>query len=77
MKVRVKEVRTGFFAFYGGMRRYPGDEFPLEAESHFSKAWMEKVEEVKPEVKPVEKAKPKSKSTPKSRAKPKQEEGGE
>jgi len=71
MKVRVKEVRKGFFGFYGSIRRYPGDVFSIKSESDFSKIWMEKVEEIKPKVEP----KPKAKLSLKSKTEAK--EGGE
>ena len=56
MRVRVKETLVeNFYGFYGVKRRYPGDEFTLEAkkdkdgkvisstEAQFSSRWMEKV----------------------------------
>lgn len=46
MVVRTKEHPTGLrkaVGYYGHERRYPGDEFELEHDSHFSKRWMEKV----------------------------------
>jgi hypothetical protein len=47
MKVKAKFV-NGKFGFYGGMRRRNGDEFVLTDPSHFSKLWMESLEEEKP-----------------------------
>jgi hypothetical protein len=53
MKVRAK--RRGY---YGNVRE-TGQEFSINDDQAFSDAWMEKVEDVKPE--PVAKAKPFSK----------------
>lgn len=50
MKVRVKQTnREGWFGFYDGKRRYPGDEFEINNENELG-TWMEKagVEEEKP-----------------------------
>lgn len=44
MQVRVKELQEGKFGFYGTQRRYSGDIFDLDSESHFSAKWMEWVE---------------------------------
>lgn len=61
MRVRVKETMVeNFYGFYGFKRRYPGDEFTLEArkdrngktitvEQQFSSKWMEKVDKRKKE----------------------------
>lgn len=67
MLVRVKETQVeSFYGFYGLKRRYPGEEFKLEAkkdqngktitaESQFSDKWMEKVNKPGPKPKqPVE-----------------------
>lgn len=46
MAVRAKEHPTGLrkaMGYYDHKRRYPGDEFELEHDSHFSKTWMEKL----------------------------------
>lgn len=46
MVVRTKEHPTGerkAMGYYDHKRRYPGDEFELEHDSHFSSKWMEKV----------------------------------
>lgn len=46
MVVRAKEHPTGLrkaMGYYDHKRRYPGDQFELEDDSHFSKKWMEKV----------------------------------
>ncbi len=45
-----QDMKEGFFAFFDGRRRFPGDKFPVE-ESQFSKVWMRRL-----------KAKPKSKA---------------
>lgn len=39
MKVKAKFAH-GKFGFYGGERRYDGDEFELEDKKHFSEKWM-------------------------------------
>lgn len=44
MKVRAT-LPDGKFGFYGTQRRYGGDEFDLDDDAHFSKEWMEVVEE--------------------------------
>lgn len=46
MVVRAKEHPTGLrktMGYYDHKRRYPGDEFELEHNSHFSEKWMERV----------------------------------
>lgn len=46
MVVRAKEHPTGLrkaVGYYDHKRRYPGDQFELEHDSHFSKTWMERV----------------------------------
>lgn len=43
MKVKVKNVRDGFYGFYGEKRRYVGDVFEINPE-HFSNKWMEKIQ---------------------------------
>lgn len=47
MRVRVKNVRENFYGFYGTKRRYPGEVFDLDDPKHFSKNWMEKVDDDK------------------------------
>ncbi len=44
--VKAKDHPTGLrkmMGYYDHQRRYPGEEFEIEHESHFSKKWMEKV----------------------------------
>lgn len=46
MVVRTKGHPTGLrqaVGYYDHKRRYPGEEFELEHDSHFSKRWMEEV----------------------------------
>lgn len=46
--MRVKATFTGrHHGFYGGLRRYDGDEFELSSPSHFSKKWMVAVDKPK------------------------------
>lgn len=47
MRVRAK-FANGKFGFYGERRRRDGDVFTLEDPSHFSKVWMEKLDDDKP-----------------------------
>ena len=46
MLVRAK-LKQGQYGFYGDKRRYDGDEFMLTDAKHFSKSWMEEVEQEK------------------------------
>lgn len=46
MKVEAK-FTSNKHGFYGGIRRYDGDEFLLSDPKHFSDKWMVKVEEKK------------------------------
>lgn len=51
MKVKAK-FTVGKFGFYGGIRRYDGDEFELSDPKHFSEKWMVKLEDSKRQRKP-------------------------
>ena len=55
MKVKAKFAQPNKFGFYGGERRYNGDEFDVDPK-FFSEKWMVKLEEDKPKRsrKPVE-----------------------
>ena len=55
MKVKAKFAQPNKFGFYGGERRYNGDEFDVDP-NFFSKKWRVKLEEDKPKRsrKPVE-----------------------
>ena len=44
MRVKAK-FSNGKYGFYGDRRRYDGDEFEITDPKHFSKVWMEKIEE--------------------------------
>ena len=81
IKVKVKAVSPGFFAFYKGKRRYPGDVLRVD-EGMFSNSWMMKIEpevlveakaEIEPEVLPE--VKPKVIHKAKSKPKHRKEEG--
>lgn len=71
MKVRAKFKKNGF-GFYGTKRVRDGEEFILTNPAHFSKIWMEKVEDEKSDAKPEGKPR-------KAKAKPEgsEQEGGE
>lgn len=47
MRVRAKFATEKEFGWYGNNRRFDGDEFVLKDKAHFSKIWMEKVDEGK------------------------------
>jgi hypothetical protein len=51
MKVKAK-FTVGKFGFYGGIRRYDGDEFELSDPKHFSEKWMVKLEDSKRQRRP-------------------------
>ena len=47
MRVKAK-FKHRKFGYYGGERRYNGDEFVLAKPEDFSKVWMVKLDEDKP-----------------------------
>jgi hypothetical protein len=51
MKVKAK-FTVGKFGFYGGIRRYDGDEFELSDPKHFSEKWMVKLDDSKRQRRP-------------------------
>lgn len=75
MKVRVKEVRPGFFGFYGNKRRLPGDVFTIESKKELG-SWMEVIEEPKAEKPKIEPKVEKPKFKKPKAEKPKTKEEG-
>lgn len=51
MRVKAK-FSNNKFGFYGGIRRYDGDEFELSDPKHFSEKWMVKLEDSKRQRRP-------------------------